>query len=458
MVNGALLIHYNGTCSIARLYNISRLVNSSHVSRDDRLPASKVLALTFSLLALITNAFCMNVFLQQRRKSVMRTNLLLLSFTEVCFHLCLSMDYVVQFVVSSVEIEKPNAMKLGPAHRYIFYALIVFGSDFTLCTRNWCNVLITSARSEVVVFPLRARKCFARNRILTYYLYLIFISCLASLVRVFYERIIVCHLRPEQIIVLGGTTWTELGNLMREDIIGLYEKYGFFIYQTMVPLLVVTTLSGMIACYISPWRKPEIATANVARRRHQMKATKTILLLASLFCLFQTPNFIFVFLSYHTNLLESNWHNNVRTMWVTVADLLLTCDSICNIIVYAQGLTDFRHHLHCRLRKRHSDRWTRHEYGSRVSSYMAGNLSATPTAISLTLPVCDISKSNLDLPPLKHNRLFIITLKRLYCIGNQRKGHESGSSMKEEKEEEENGVSSNGSQQIRQLKRSETNK
>ncbi|CAH8538027.1 unnamed protein product [Schistosoma bovis] len=343
MLDGTLWIEYNSTCS----GNIS---TTGIIKLEYSLPI-----LILSIIALILNGLCISIFSRQHRKSVMRTSLLVLSATEVLFHFFVCIEYTTQLICSS------NPRMISPTE-FILFALINWGSDCSLCTRNWCNVLITSARTEVVVYPMRKRRILSHSSIKFIYGFLWILSGFLAIVRAFYDYAIVCNSSNNQmndLIIqssetsLLDTNKLDLSNdfnqktnpityidaLLAQYIIINYEAYCFFIFQVIAPTLIVLIMSFIISFYVSPWRDTKIIEVTNVRRRHQMKATRTILFLAISFLCFQTPSFILVIVQHYTNLkIEFQ-------LAKLVADLLLTFDSIINIMIYAIGLPSFRDYL-----------------------------------------------------------------------------------------------------------------
>ncbi|CAH8527934.1 unnamed protein product [Heterobilharzia americana] len=341
MLDGTLWIEYNTTCSGNG--------SSTGVTKFEySLPI-----LVFSIIALILNTLCISVFTRQHRKSVMRTSLLVLSATEVLFHLFVCIEYTTRLICSS---PNPRMIKVS---EFIYFALINWGSDCSLCTRNWCNVLITSARTEVVVYPMRKRRLLSHSSIKFIYGFLWILSGFLGIVRAFYDYAIICDptnkTNTQAIVITSsqskaadtdlsnaidkGTTITYIDALLDQYIISNYEAYCFFIFQVIAPTLFVLIMSFIISFYVSPWRDSKIIEVTNVRRRNQMKATRTILFLAISFLCFQTPSFILVIIQHYTNV-EINFQ-----LAKLVADLLLTFDSIINIMIYAIGLPSFRVYL-----------------------------------------------------------------------------------------------------------------
>ncbi|CAH8498066.1 unnamed protein product [Schistosoma turkestanicum] len=125
-------------------------------------------------------------------------------------------------------------------------------------------------------------------------------------------------------------------------------------------------MSFIISFYVSPWRDTKIIEVTNVRRRHQMKATRTILFLAISFLCFQTPSFILVIIQHYTKLkIEFQ-------LAKLVSDLLLTFDSIINIMIYAVGLPGFRGYLNrmfiCLCRWNHTDHDHHHNNNNNMHS------------------------------------------------------------------------------------------
>lgn len=274
----------------------------------------------------------------------MRKSLLLLSSTEVLFYVFFSLDYTTRILICTHVTTKRSVST------NVFGAFINLGSDCFLCTRNWCNVLITAARMEVVIRPLRVRRCFTHSFTSIFYCVTLFITFLLSLFRSFYDYVSVCT------NTLDGHDTLRLATvlpLMSQSIVDKFESYGFFIIQTTVPVLLVLTMSVKIALRISPCRSSPMLDVNSVRRKRQSDATCTILLLATSFLCCQMPCFIFVLLQHFTNVLRNDVADGATTRIIEMAqfaaDLLLLVDSITSIMIYSLKLSEFRRYLMCTI-------------------------------------------------------------------------------------------------------------
>ncbi|KAF6779827.1 Rhodopsin orphan GPCR [Paragonimus kellicotti] len=333
MFDGAFWIEY---ASISD--NCTTDSNSSKCDNPIRLCDTPLLSL--SLLALILNITCMYVFARHNRRSVMRSSLLLLSATEVVFHLFFSIDYMMRLGFCTIPTTQDSLARVMAA------AAINLGSDTFLCTRNWCNVLITSARTEVIVVPLRTRRYFTRKSIVFIYALVLFLSFGLSIVRVFYEYVLVCQ--PSVSIAKQQFIEIRSFDLLPRYFADHYDAYCFFIYQVILPVILVLSMSITIASYVSPWRQSAILEATSIRRRHQMNATRTVLLMALTFLCCQMPTFIFVILDNYTDFLGNRTGTDL-TMNIAhvIADVLLLLDSVTSIMIYSYKLPGFRNHLIC---------------------------------------------------------------------------------------------------------------
>ncbi|THD19802.1 Rhodopsin orphan GPCR [Fasciola hepatica] len=335
MFDAAIWIEYNETC---------RAIATESKCTDDEIWFSFPI-LTFSLLALVLNVICILIFLRQKRRSLMRLSLLLLSTSEVLFHTFICLDYSNRLFVCS-----QNSHTLSPLRR-ILIACINLGADTLLCSRNWCNVLITAARTEVVISPIRSRRIFTRRSIIAMYFSVLTIAVMLSLVRSFYDYILLC-LTESNSDTEGGVRRNVLLHgahmvlpLLSDSFVSSYEAYCFFIFQVIVPVMLVLAMSSTIACYMSPCKQSEILEVSMVRRRHQMNATRTILLLAATFLCFEMPSFILVLLQHYTRLVSSEESRFRYKVAQFAADMLLTSDSIANIMIYSFKLPEFRRHL-----------------------------------------------------------------------------------------------------------------
>ncbi|VDP71515.1 unnamed protein product [Echinostoma caproni] len=337
MFDAALWIEYNHSC---------QAVPTESKCTENEIWFS-VPILTFSLLALVLNIICTVVFLRPKRRSLMRLSLLLLSTSEVIFHTFISLDYSNRLFVCSNDNSSHTVSPL----RRILVAGINLGADTLLCSRNWCNVLITAARTEVVISPIRSRRIFTRRSIVFMYFGVLTVAILLSLVRSFYDYIVLCLPEPspdrgtsDRMNVLLYSPHLVLP-LLSNDVISSFEAYCFFIFQVILPVMLVLTMSITIAYYMSPWKHSQILEVSMVRRRHQMNATRTILLLATTFLCFEMPSFILVLLQHYTRLVSSEESRFRYRVAQLAADLLLTSDSIANIMIYGFKLPEFRRHL-----------------------------------------------------------------------------------------------------------------
>ncbi|KAA0184784.1 Rhodopsin orphan GPCR [Fasciolopsis buskii] len=335
MFDAALWIEYNHTC---------HAIPTESKCTDNEIWFSFPI-LTFSLLALVLNLICILVFLRQKRRSLMRLSLLLLSTSEVLFHTFISLDYSNRLFVCSQDLHTVSAL------RRILIACINLGADSLLCSRNWCNVLITAARTEVVIRPIRSRRIFTRKSIIGMYLSTLSLAFLLSLVRSFYDYILLCVVEADE-VTDGRPSENALLHsahmvlpLLSDSFVSNYEAYCFFIFQVILPVVLVLAMSSTIACYMSPCKQSEILEVSMVRRRHQMNATRTILLLAATFLCFEMPSFILVLLQHYTRLVSSDESRFRYKIAQFVADMLLTSDSIANIMIYSLKLPEFRKHL-----------------------------------------------------------------------------------------------------------------
>lgn len=329
MLDGAFCVKYNETHL--------RTINITDCYTDDT--GRPITLLVLSLLACCLNILCMSVFCRQRRKTVMRNSLLLLSTTEVIFHAFFSLDYIVRLLICTGVLKDSHvAVKFAGA-------IINYGSDTFLCTRNWCNVLITAARTEVVLKPVTAFRFFTSTSVRFYYFGIMIIAASFASVRQFYSCIVIG-------IVKIGTqtqiTWqAKMERLIADRARELFEAYGFFIFQIIAPVLLVLLMSIGITIRINPWKHSKILEDNRVRRRRQSNATRTILILAAAFLCCQMPCFIFVILINFTNILSTQDEKDQR-IFMFISDLLLLTDSATNILIYTLKMPDFRQHLLCR--------------------------------------------------------------------------------------------------------------
>ncbi len=338
--------------SSSPLASLCPLLNESMASVD-KCEASYVRQahafLPISLLALIINAASFLHFARprRRRRSLMSLNLALLSFSEVLLHVSLTADYI--------------GLLTGVC-RYPFEAfsrrsqLLIAGTasllaDAFLCTRNWCHVIISSARAEVVLRPLRTRTCLTRGFTLRAYSTLLIVALAASAVRGFAEQLLICQGPHGDAMAALVDLW------LSAWLFRAFESYVFFALQTLGPVLLVCTFSLLIAAKILPWYRSGDAqrlqegvsiaqdsgsvfstgkqpAATAARRRNHARATRTVLLLAAIFAAMEMPTVVSVLMARTTAWLDGPTAKLAAT---AICEAAILVDSVLNLVVFSTG-------------------------------------------------------------------------------------------------------------------------
>jgi hypothetical protein len=243
----------------------------------------------------------------------MSLNLALLSASEVLFHVCLTTDY--SGLLSGV-CRYPLQAHIYRAQLIVASAASLF-ADVFLCTRNWCHVIISSARAEVVLRPLRTKTFLTRSVSIKAYCVVLCVSLLVSTVRAFAERLLICSKTAALIPLWLGT-----------DLFKAFEICLFFLLQTLAPVLLVVTSSLLIALRLAKGPPPQAP----APRKKQAKATRTVLLLAAIFAAMESPTIVFGVLSKTSpDLLGPEGATAVSV----VCEAAILIDSVLNLVVFS---------------------------------------------------------------------------------------------------------------------------
>ncbi|KAL3308010.1 hypothetical protein Ciccas_013465 [Cichlidogyrus casuarinus] len=286
------------------------------------------------LFSLVCLAFLLNnisfwTLLRQPKKSAMRRNLILLSFSEIALTSTQILDY--GFEISNKTFRYQGEIEDIWTKAYMAQLCNVL-SDVTICMRNYCNALIAIGRAEVIICPLR-RKFFNQHRLLLSYIFLWLISSGVALARSTGEQLSSCHVSMDNSSSVFKT-WDSGPK-------GTNRIIAFFVFQVIIPLTVVVVATSLIIYHVAPTKKQENEiTSNPNRRKHHKKATQTVLILAGIFTLFELPTFIMVIISESMNVSD-----NVTDIMIPISEFGMAFDSLFNIFAYCTAVSEVRRNV-----------------------------------------------------------------------------------------------------------------
>lgn len=339
-----VVIYYNESCDN----------NTMPVAPLTATKIAKVsLVLSVAAFGLITNALAL--FILERREvrrnfGNLRVNLTLLSSSEVVLNFFIVLDSAMDLLYLSYTVPVVAVSS-------VYYLNI----NALLCIRNWCVGLIASSRCEAIIRPMSSRRknyC-QPTKVKFYFIFIVFLSYGLSTIRIFKRYGVVCP--EDQIVRLSYF-------LMNYRIFRYFEYYGYFIYQSVLPVIIV--LFGTIAMIFILVSKGSVSgLQRTGSRQQALKATRTILFLTAVFIVLEFP--IFIITSLHLSSLVTNhfFHG-----FVAVSRVFVATDSCCNFFVYIFTNDRFKQaFLRLCFDMRHCDKEARRQY--RMSQRLSGQHS-----------------------------------------------------------------------------------
>lgn len=286
-----------------------------------------------SLLALLLNAYSFLIFQRQRRKSIMRTTIILLSISETQFHFFLVVNYIFSFYL-------PVDLTAKTSIRYFYTipplsAVTMLTLNLFVCARNWCNVLISLSRAEVVIFPMRRHKYFRSKVIYNIYWVILAIGVFLVIGRHSDYYMLVCS------SFTTGIRTIQFNLLLNENHVRALNML-YFLFQTGLPwVLVFTSSTAMMISLTRMKLGLTTVSTNIynARRRNQRTAIKTVLNLAAVFSVCELPNLIVSSLPVIHNVSISP---AVIKILFKIGNTMIILDSIFNFFVFSVNLPFFR--------------------------------------------------------------------------------------------------------------------
>lgn len=250
-------------------------------------------------------------------------------------------------------------------YRYWFSFVLFSLLNTALCSRNWMVTLITLARCEAITRPMAARvstHIFSPRRQLIYLGGLIFCSVVLSTFRLVVRPIIVCTNLNSKVLSAKSERFAR---------IGVISEKVFFAYQSAIPITIVTiTTLFMIVILLRRkiptdwwdkrgsyqrgrsnyfrWKgkvnsqqvseqdnldndRSSLFSIKIAipayRLSSQVRATRFILLIASVFIVCEAPVFFAVIFMNHMQ-------PSVRIPVYTYLRFLIILDSYANFVIY----------------------------------------------------------------------------------------------------------------------------
>lgn len=322
------------------IFNYSNNCLPANKTEESPQEPYRPLIICISILATILNGVSVIVLSRSNashRFGPIRLNLLILSISETALNSCIAMFKI----LSEPDIDKHFNMA------GLLFDTIVFWNILTLiCTRNWIVVLIALSRCEVVFLPLNSVRGLKFNNsvIKICSITIVIFSYALSFVRLFSKKATVCSNVSR--IILEPYLYHHWQYV-------IYETYCFFIYQSVLPVILVAGVS--LAMFVSLIKGPDDGLKKCMSSRNQIgmrrknikafsqrKATRTIFVLALVFTSLEGPVFIIQALTQSGMILVGKANETLRRHVFSLINLLVVFDSCCNVFVYMITSDKFR--------------------------------------------------------------------------------------------------------------------
>ena len=287
----------------------------------------RLVFMPLSLLALITNLLAVVIFVQQKRPSALRHNLLMLVSSETALHFFMVATYVNVIVGVCYFNVEDRHVQLG------LQSLFFTGADVFIFMRNYCNVLVTLQRCEGVLFPLKRRPICTPRACLTAFLLVLILALSLCVMRAFDSKLLVC-----KDINYYAAYSTDL--LYAQNWYAIFEAFGFYCVQTTAPVGLVVIASLAIALCLLRDRSAIDLRATCSAHAVKVRATKTVLALAVVFTLLETPPMIFTLVQTFVDSVTIS--SGTQNIMYNVIDLCIALDSLFNIVVFMITMPQFR--------------------------------------------------------------------------------------------------------------------
>lgn len=289
-----------------------------------------------ALVVGFVNCLSFLIFYKQtfEQRSV-RFNLLSMSLVEVVLQFFLMIEGIL--VLTSFE----------HFHTVVFSLLTSIAHvsvNTAFCVRNWNVVILCLARCEVVYRPLhsRHRRIFSCRGIQVMQVLLASSSLLLAILNNFSVQGFICTNKRNVVIV------NDL--LSRNVVFQYFEAYGFFMFQSCVPVVVISIATLALWHRLSVIRRDRSAYKHtpsyMSHHRNSAAPTRSsnqswntsclVFFLTVVFCLLEIPTFIITCYVLFTPPREYAIHPDI------ISNILKEVDSGLNFFVYAASSRRFR--------------------------------------------------------------------------------------------------------------------
>lgn len=321
-------------------FSNSCILSNSTRSPVPSSPIYSYMMILFSILASLANGVSVIILSRpnsSQRFGQIRLNLLILSISETSLNAFIALFNALNIL---------NINRFSGIVALWIETLLFWNITSLICNRNWIVVLIACSRCEIVFLPFHSLSGLKfNNKVIRNLSILIFIiSYLLSSVRLFSIKAIIC--------TNTGVIEFKPHLIHRWEYI-FYETYCFFIFQSVLPVLVVAGISAAMTYSLIKEPSPQlIGSGNTqlsqnnnnkpitVRGSSQRKATKTIFVLAIVFTTFEAPVFII-------QILMQNGKIPIVTPAIGrfvffITNFLVVLDSCSNFMVYLVTSDKFR--------------------------------------------------------------------------------------------------------------------
>lgn len=294
-----------------------------------------VMLVPLALVVGFVNCLSFLIFYKQsfEQRSV-RFNLLSMSFVEVMLQAFLMIEGVL--VLTSFE----------HFHTVVFSLLTSVAHvsvNTAFCVRNWNVVILCLARCEVVYRPLhsRHRRFFSCRGIQIMQVVLTSCSLLLALLNNFSVQGFICTNKRNVVI--------ENDLLSRNVVFQYFEAYGFFMFQSCVPVVVISIATLALWHRLNVIRRDrstrkhtssyvahQRTSAGPSRSNQSWNTSCLVFFLTVVFCLLEIPTFIITCYVLFAPPTEYTIHPDI------ISNILKEVDSGLNFFVYAASSRRFR--------------------------------------------------------------------------------------------------------------------
>ncbi|VDP91635.1 unnamed protein product [Echinostoma caproni] len=315
------------------------------LSKRSNVAGSKRSSVTLSLL-LLCACECTYAF----GKTVFRTSL----FTT---------PYAISATIDSMDVME--SMKRRIEVLPVLQNLFFFISDVGLMCRNWCVCLITIARAEVVMWPLGSRRWqrILRTRRWFFVSFLVILNIAIVFAYLKHSDFVgnLCFDPARMQFALWMHEFT-----MSQSQFESFELFGYHMLQSCLAWCLIFVFTLIIIIRLKPWKqdvdklfsslkqspahqslKSNPAAQSVSaqadamrrRQRSQIRATRVVIVIVVMFVVLEFVTFVSVCFQF-AGIVGA--HSPTMRTLESVANTMVTADSIGNFIVFILTLKQFR--------------------------------------------------------------------------------------------------------------------